>query len=149
MVPLRRLLQAEPPGWVNRAPCGRHQAPRVLGVCAMSGHGELWEQAMRSPDLRAPARICPPCHGDCHQGRDCPALAQTNCVRMYDAEGSESHVHIDELQRRAKLADGSALTDAWADGVKRGIDKGFWVGFAVGIVFGLLLGMLVAWVVSC
>jgi hypothetical protein len=27
---------------------------------------------MIEPDER-PAKTCPPCHGDCRQGRDCPA----------------------------------------------------------------------------
>jgi hypothetical protein len=35
----------------------------------MTGHGMSRPADATS---RAPARICPPCHGNCNQGRDCP-----------------------------------------------------------------------------
>ena len=36
---------------------------------------EEWSEAMRRafPEFEAQERICPPCHGDCNQGRKCPA----------------------------------------------------------------------------
>lgn len=65
---------------------------------------------MSDPTSRVPARVCPPCHGNCRQGRDCPARSLND-----------------------------AWADGVERGIDRGFWLGFTVGIVFGFVLGMLV----------
>ena len=59
-------------------------------------------------DIPPRARVCPPCNGDCRQGRDCPA-------------------HMP-----------NPIDEAWNEGQQVGFDKGISRGIVLTLVFVLV-----------